>query len=129
MHHLLEAVEFRDPLRARREIDQLFDPPDPVIHSQMEALLLASPDIDRVLFYLVSLKQQHPAEFERFCSVPGILRALVAVFSYSRFLSDELLQNPGWLETMERLDQGLSREHYTHLLEEFLGFLTHVVTT
>jgi glutamate-ammonia-ligase adenylyltransferase len=121
MPQLLEAVEFRDPVRARREMAILFDPPDPVINSQIESLLKASPDVDRVLFNLVSLKERHPVEFERFCSLPGMLRALMAVFSYSRFLGDELLQNPGWLETMERLDHGLTEERFACLLEEFLA--------
>ena len=121
MPHLLEAIEFRDPVRARREIALLFDEPDVNVNSQIESLLLACPDVDRVLFYLVSLKQQYPTEFRRFCSVPGILRAVVAVFSYSRFLADELLKNPGWLESMQRLDQLLTVEQYAALLEELLG--------
>jgi glutamate-ammonia-ligase adenylyltransferase len=107
-------------VRARREIALLFDPPDPIVNSQIESLLMASPDVDRVLFYLVSLKQQHPDVFRRFCAVPGILRGLVAVFSYSRFLADELLKNPGWLETMPRLEQLLTVERYAALLEELL---------
>ncbi len=121
MPQLLEAIEFRDPTRARRQIDVLSDVLEPSTATQIDSLLLASPDRDRALAYLASLKEQHPQEFLRLISTPATLSALVAVFSYSRFLSEEILKNPAWLDSLERLDQGLSFERYTLLLEDFLA--------
>src|SRR5579872_5604874 len=101
MPHLLEEVEFRDPTRARREFATLTDGLDPGIAARIETLVAASPDPERVLRYMLSLRQQCPDAFARLVPVPASLRNLIAVLSYSRFLSDEVLKYPEWLETME----------------------------
>jgi glutamate-ammonia-ligase adenylyltransferase len=121
MPTLLEQIEFRDPLRARREILSLISELESEIQLQIESLLVASPDPDRAVVYLSRLKQWHPGSFARFCASPGLLHQLIAVFCYSRFLSEELLKTPAWLEHMDRPDRLFSAEHYALLLEEFLA--------
>ncbi len=87
----------------------------------MESLVAASPDAERTLHYLVNLKQQQPAAFSRIANAPGSLPNLIAVFSYSRFLADELIKKPEWLETLEPLAFALSAERQAALLREFLA--------
>ena len=98
---LLDAIEFRDPVRARREIASLSDGLDPAIARQIDSLLAASPDADRVLLYLVNLKQRDPDAFARISGHTSTLHCAAAVFSYSRFLSEEVLKHPDWLEVRD----------------------------
>ena len=120
MIHRLELVEFRDPARARREITALFDELDSATYARLASLVELSADADRALLYLGKFKERHPGEFSRFLTSSATLQYLAAVFSHSRFLSEELLKSPGWIETMERLDQVASAERYAALLREFL---------
>ena len=83
MPPFLEAVEFSDPARARREMSFLSAGLDPAFATQVESLLSASPDAERALLYLVSLKQQNPVIFNRLTGIAGMLDKLVAVFSHS----------------------------------------------
>jgi glutamate-ammonia-ligase adenylyltransferase len=80
-------------------------------------LVSASPDPVRVKGYLSALKHRHPLDHERLVGDAAILRNLIAVFSYSRFLSDEILKHPDWLDHMEPLDRVLSAGDYAGLLE------------
>jgi glutamate-ammonia-ligase adenylyltransferase len=120
MPHLLEAVEFSDPARARREMSFLSANVAPIHLVQLDSLLSASPDPERALLYLVGLKQQNPAVFGRLLGTSSALDRLIAVFSHSRFLADEILKNPEWMESLEPLDRVLSVEHLVGLLRRFL---------
>ncbi|MBV8817639.1 MAG: hypothetical protein JO022_04725, partial [Acidobacteriaceae bacterium] len=124
MPHLLEAIEFSDPVRARREISFLAEDLDPDVLNQVESLLTACPDPERALLCLVSLKQQNPGLLPRLAQSPGTLHKIIAVFSYSRFLADEILKNPRWIQEMEPLEHLISSERYAELLAEFLPVQT-----
>jgi glutamate-ammonia-ligase adenylyltransferase len=120
MQHLLEGIEFRDPTRARRAIAELTSQLDASIHAQIETLLGASSDPDRALNYLSSLQHQQPTAFNRIANSPGHLSYLITVFSYSHFLSDELLQNPGWVEEIGDLGRvRMAQEYEEDLLDSF----------
>ena len=86
-------------------------------------LVSASPDPPRLKSYLSELKLQHPARYERMTGDPAAFRNLIAVFSYSRFLSDEILKHPEWLDSMEPLDRVLSAARYADLLGDAPGSL------
>ena len=80
----------------------------------------ATPDPDRALNYLGSLQHRQTAAFQRIASSPALLQYLITVFSYSHFLSEELLQNAGWLEEFGDLERVRSSEEYEEdLLELF----------
>lgn len=87
----------------------------------MESLVAASPDAERALHYLQNLKQQQPAAFARIASAQGSLPNLIAVFSYSRFLADEIVKKPEWMDALEPLAFALSAERQAALLREFLA--------
>lgn len=121
MPSLLESIAFREPQRARRELASVTSGLPPPVQEQLEVLLASTPDPDRAIRYLASLKQQHPDACIRMASSPATLHHLITVFSYSHFLSDEILQNPQWIEQLGNMDRVFSAAEYASRLLEFLG--------
>jgi glutamate-ammonia-ligase adenylyltransferase len=72
-------------------------PPD--LLQWLRILLPQSPDPEGALQQLVAFCRNHPAVFQEVAYAPFGLQALVAVFSNSRFLSEEVQQHPEWLPT------------------------------
>lgn len=60
--------------------------------------LMASGHPEAVQHFFVRLRQEQPAAYERLRAMPMGWPLLATVFSHSRFLSEELLQHPEWLE-------------------------------
>ena len=88
----------------------------PTAPTQLSSLVERSPDPGQVLLYLGKLQESHPAHFARFLDSPSTLQSLLAVFSYSRFFSEEVVKQPDWIETMDRLDQVITVEGYAALI-------------
>jgi len=121
MSSLLESIAFRQPRRAQVEISALTAGLPTEVQRQVEVLLVSSADPDGAVHYLAGLKQKKPDDFQRLVRLPSGLQNLIAVFSDSHFLSDEILQNPQWLEQLGDLSRALSAEEYKACLEEFLA--------
>src|SRR5260370_1822878 len=121
MSSLLESIAFRQPRRAQVEVSAVTAELPDEVQRQVEVLLVASADPDGAIHYLASLKQKKPDNFQRLARLPSGLRNLIAVFSNSHFLSDEILQNPQWLEQLGDLSRALTEEEYKRRLEEFLA--------
>src|SRR5690242_5138120 len=64
------------------------------IAARIQLLLAAVPDSQRASGYLTRLRQDSPSAFDRISSSPAALRAIVHLFSYSNFLSENVLRNP-----------------------------------
>jgi [glutamine synthetase] adenylyltransferase / [glutamine synthetase]-adenylyl-L-tyrosine phosphorylase len=124
MSSLLESIAFRQPGRAQVEISAVTAGLPAEVQRQVEVLLVSSADPDGAVHYLASLKQKKSDDFLRLVQLPSGLQNLIAVFSNSHFLSDEILQNAQWLDQLGDLDHGLTAEEYKRCLEEFLGALT-----
>jgi glutamate-ammonia-ligase adenylyltransferase len=120
MPTLLETIAFRQPRRAQGEIAALAGGLPSATQAQIEVLLASSADPDAALHYLASLKHQHPDAFKRLVQSQTHLQQLIAVFSNSRFLSDEILQNPQWIEQLSDTDRVLLDAEYKQRLIEFL---------
>src|SRR5579871_5156373 len=105
MQQLLDAIEFHDPVRARRDIDDLTQHVPTTVQKQIESLLASSPDPDRALHYLASFRERQPAAFKRAAAAGPRLQYLTAVFSFSQFLSEDLLQHADWLNDLIDLDR------------------------
>src|SRR5260370_20298543 len=121
MRQLLAAIDFRDPVRANRDLASLAQHvPDPV-QKRIESLLASSPNPDVALHFLNSFRERQPAAFKRAVDAGPRLQYLVAVFSHSRFLSEELLQHPEWLDDLTDLDRVFSAEKYARALSMFLN--------
>src|ERR1700691_2542377 len=122
MQRLLEAVEFRNPSRAREDIARLGGGIPERIRARIQSLLAAVPDPDEALHFLERMRQDRPAAFNRITSSTAALRCLITTFSYSRFLSEAVLQHPEWL--LQAADPGdlhrmLSAEEFAERLLQF----------
>src|ERR1039457_4926852 len=122
MQHLLEAVEFRNPSRAREDIARLGNGIPEPITARIESLLASVPDPDEALHFLERLREDHPVAFDRISSSTAALHCLISTFSYSRFLSEAVLQRPEWLlqaADAEDLYRMLSAEEFAERLAQF----------
>jgi [glutamine synthetase] adenylyltransferase / [glutamine synthetase]-adenylyl-L-tyrosine phosphorylase len=87
-------------------------------------LVSASPDPKSCDRYLQSFQHRHSALFEKLSASSSGLQYLIAVFSYSRFLSEALLQFPEWIEPLvnsTELYRVLSAEEFKLRLDEAIG--------
>ncbi len=119
----VDEIGFRKPERARAHVLLLTSRiPDTTI-DRIRYLLERAPDPDRSLDYLARLWEISPEMFARLTRTAAGLQSLVAVFSQSAFLSEEVLQRPEWLEEVcasGDLYRSLSLETMTERLERFL---------
>ena len=83
-------------------------------------LLVSAADPDATLHCLATLKQKRPDAFQTLASSHSSLKYLIAVTSHSRFLSDEILQNPEWIEQVADLNRVLTAAEYKKRLGKFL---------
>jgi glutamate-ammonia-ligase adenylyltransferase len=110
---LAGKVSFRDPARARRELDGLARGVAPQFLAVLEARLATSPDPSAALAGLAAFHAAHRQAFESLMISPAGLSCLFAVVSYSRFLTDEIVQHPDWLTALVaegQLHQAATRE-------------------
>ena len=87
---------------------------------QAKMLLASAADADAVVHYLVSLKQLNPDVFRSLLATPSVLKYFTTVASFSRFLSEEILQNPQWLEQVTGMSRVLTAGEYKKRLGKFL---------
>jgi glutamate-ammonia-ligase adenylyltransferase len=86
-----------------------------------EPLLSSSPDPDAALHFSERLRTEQPAAFERLTATPNGVHVLLAIFSYSRFLSEAVIARPEWVDPLLEpgaLDRMFSVEDYSELLLE-----------
>jgi glutamate-ammonia-ligase adenylyltransferase len=121
MQSLLEAVEFRNPARAREDMERLGSGIPERIATRIRLLLASVPDPDEALHFLESLRHDFPAAFDRISSSAAALRYLVTTFSYSRFLSEAVLRRPEWLlqASIAGLHRPLNAAEFAELLPPF----------
>jgi glutamate-ammonia-ligase adenylyltransferase len=123
MKRLLETVRFRSPSRAAENAARLTLALSPAVQTGIRSLLAASPDPDSALHMITRLKEEKPEAFDRLTSSVAGLTFLVAVPSYSHFLSQDVLKRPDWLEDLTKsddTDRVLSAEEYERKLETLL---------
>jgi glutamate-ammonia-ligase adenylyltransferase len=123
MQRLLDEIEFRDPARALGNIVQLSQHLSPDIQARLRARLNATACPDEALNFLERLHRQQPEAFQRIVGAPIGLHHLVAVFSYSGFLSEALMLHPEWMDALVAsgdLDRLLSAEEFAERLKACL---------
>lgn len=96
----LKQLAFRDRTRALREIGQISRALPPVVSERFSTLLSSSPAPEEGLRYFVRLRERQPHAFHRLTNSVAGLQYLVAVFTNSRFLSEEILRHPEWAEEL-----------------------------
>jgi glutamate-ammonia-ligase adenylyltransferase len=98
--HRLSNLPYRDKKRAAHELAALAPHLPPAVQNRFDMLLAGSPAPEQGLHYFTRLREQHPGAFDRLTRSALGLRHLVAVFTYSRFLAEEILEHPGWAEQL-----------------------------
>ena len=98
--HRLSNLPYRDRTRAERELTALARHFPPAVQNRFDLLLASSPSPEQGLHYFTRLREQHPGAFARLTRSPIGLRHLVAVFTCSRFLAEEILEHPAWAEQL-----------------------------
>lgn len=86
---------------------------------RIEMLLSGSPDRQTAARHLGRLREEAPAEFDRIAHSPAALRAAIATFSYSDFLSESVLRDPVRIldvAASHRFHRVLSVEEFSQLL-------------
>lgn len=98
MNQLIEIASFRNRDRALANATVLAPHLSENTHARLFFLVGASADPDSALHYLTRLNAEKPAEFRSIVENNSLLLPLVTVFSHSRFLSEEILRQPEWIE-------------------------------
>ncbi|MCC6589196.1 MAG: glutamine-synthetase adenylyltransferase [Bryobacterales bacterium] len=89
----------------------------------MLVLLRSSADPDGALSHLVKLHDESGAAFQYLSRSPASLQYLLTVFSHSRFLSDEVIRHPEWVDVLSHsgdLHRVITDEEYQDRLESRL---------
>jgi [glutamine synthetase] adenylyltransferase / [glutamine synthetase]-adenylyl-L-tyrosine phosphorylase len=120
MQRLLDLA-YQDRARAECEIADLSRHLLPEINEHFGRLVAGSPAPERALHYFVSLRERQPVAFERLTASVASLRWLVAIFTHSHFLSEEILEKPQWAMDLDRLHRVVSSEEIRASLEACLS--------
>ncbi|MSV36062.1 MAG: glutamine-synthetase adenylyltransferase [Bryobacterales bacterium] len=96
----LKQITFQDRLRASREMGELTRWLPPATLNRFDLLLSASAAPEEGLRYFARLHEMKPSWFQRLTRSTAGLRNLVAVFTNSHFLSEEILRHPEWAEPL-----------------------------
>src|SRR5215469_11328935 len=124
MPSLLEGVELRDPTLSLETVLRLGAGLPERAARRVHLVLASVPDPDTSVRFLERLRHHHAAIFDRIVSSPAALRAAAAIFSYSRFLSESVLQNPERILEVAgsgSLYRVLRADEYEERLLDFLG--------
>ena len=100
MQRLLGEMEFRDAARASGNLRNLSEHLSEELQARFRALLKACADPDQALHFFDRLQREQPEAFHRLAESNTALQVLVAVFSYSRFLSEAVLVHPEWVDEL-----------------------------
>ncbi len=95
---------------------------------RLGGLLRAAAVPDSAVHYLRRLLEQQPFPFQRLVRSPSAIQLLITVFSQSRFLSEELLKTPEWLEPLAHsgnLHRQTTSEEYAARLTARLARYSH----
>jgi glutamate-ammonia-ligase adenylyltransferase len=100
------SIAFSDPARAEANLAQVDERLPPALRAALPLLLAQTPAPDDALNFLERFLRPEtgaPPRIIKFLEErPAALHYLLTVFSYSRFLSETLIQQPGLISTLLR---------------------------
>src|SRR6266566_3512959 len=96
----LRQLDYRDRARASREMGELSRELPPSTASCLDLLLSASAAPEQGLQYFARLHERQPSWFQRLTRSTAGLRYLIAAFTPSHFLSEEVLRHPEWADQL-----------------------------
>ncbi|HET7186318.1 MAG TPA: putative nucleotidyltransferase substrate binding domain-containing protein [Terriglobales bacterium] len=119
----LPPTPFRDPEGARRNLAKIAERVPAGVSRAIPALLADVPDPDAALNLFERLTESAPAElFRAFDRDRVLAHYALAVFGYSHFLGETLIQNSDLFHMLQRdkiLDHSRSREEYREAFARF----------
>jgi glutamate-ammonia-ligase adenylyltransferase len=119
----LRQLAYHDRARASREMGELSRELPPSTASRLDLLLSTSAAPEQGLQYFARLYERQPSWFQRLTRSTTGLRYLIAIFTYSQFLSEEILRHPEWVNQLLEsgsLQRVLTAEQMRDMLEEAL---------
>lgn len=105
-------------------ITRLWETLPRAVHERLTSLQRSALDPGAAASYLTRLLEEKPAAFDYLTQSETHLQYLLAVFSYSRFLADEVVAKPEWIESVTRaadLQRVLTAEEYQERLDARLA--------
>ncbi|MDX2151235.1 MAG: glutamine-synthetase adenylyltransferase [Bryobacteraceae bacterium] len=117
---MLDQIAFRDRPAAMEAFSHL--PQN--VRQRLDVLLAHCADPDSALVSLERMAVRQPGAFEQLAALPAALPLAMAVFSHSRFLSEEIIQHPDWLTELAApgaLAQGIQPDGFETSLRAVLG--------
>jgi glutamate-ammonia-ligase adenylyltransferase len=125
MPRLLEEIAFRDPARATADLQRIERRIQPAPDARLPFLLASCPDPDAALHYLARMSEEHGDNLHELIADAPALHYLITVASNSRFLADEVLRHPEWIEELtaapDEMHRVRSREDFTSTLARWIG--------
>ncbi len=119
----LPQAPFRDPQAARRNLARIAERVPAAVVRAIPPLLTDVPDPDAALNLFERLTETAPAEiFRAFERDRTLVHYALAVFGYSHFLGETLIQNTDLFHILQRdkmLDRSRSREEYREAFARF----------
>ncbi|MGH9670516.1 MAG: putative nucleotidyltransferase substrate binding domain-containing protein, partial [Terriglobales bacterium] len=119
----ISRIAFSDPEAAARNLERIAARAPRGVQDALPTLLAGSPDPDAALNLFEKLCQQGSDESLRLLDRHrGLIHYALAVFGYSQFLGETLIQNPDLLQQLSReknLDRSHSREDFEESLARF----------
>jgi glutamate-ammonia-ligase adenylyltransferase len=112
---------FRHPGRARHDLEAIANGLPAQTLRQIQSLLTVSPDPDRVVHGMATLKREKPEAFAAIAASHSGPQRMMAVFAWSRFLTEEVIQHPEWLQSLPDLQRVRSTEEYIVELDQALA--------
>lgn len=94
---MLNQASTLDATRERLALERVERTVSPELRQGLQILLSQSADPRHALLRIETFCDRHPGDFQHIVSIPFGLQALLAIFSNSDFLSEEVLQHPDWL--------------------------------
>ncbi|MCS7023367.1 MAG: glutamine-synthetase adenylyltransferase [Bryobacteraceae bacterium] len=118
-----QSADYRNRERAVTNWHTLAPHISSELFSRLSHLVNTSADPDAALAFLTRLCTEKRDDFQRLIRIPQVLLPLVTVFAHSRFLAEEILQQPHWIEELVLsgdLHRHLSAREMEMMLEQFL---------
>src|SRR5271170_3139656 len=111
MRRLLQ-LRFEDGARAAREIAELSRTLPNELADRIDLLLASSPAPEQALRYL--------SRFPLHLITPENARPLVAILTYSHFLSEEVIEHPAWIAEPRDLHRAVESDEFRERLDASL---------
>src|ERR1017187_6897801 len=104
MPRLLDETFPQESARVQAVLTQITSGLDSEAIDQLERVAASVPDTATAFNYLLRLREAQPDAFYRIVVSRTALQFLLTAFAHSHFLSEELLQNPFWVEDLAARD-------------------------